>query len=45
MLSFKLGRDAQNGVFPESGSDRPFHPASHDRNDEERILDLNKICR
>ncbi len=45
VLSFKLGRDAQNGVFPESGSDRPFHPASHHRNDEERILDFNKICR
>ena len=45
VLSFKLGRDAQNRVFPESGSDRPFHPASHHRNDEERILDFNNICR
>ena len=29
VISFKTGRDADNRVFPESGSDRPFHPASH----------------
>jgi hypothetical protein len=44
VLSFKTGRDAQNRVFPESGSDRPFHPASHHGNKQEVILDFNKIC-
>ena len=27
VISFKTGRDAQNRVFPESGSNQPFHPA------------------
>ena len=45
VISFKTGRDAQSRVFPESGSDRPFHPASHHGNREERILEFNKICR
>jgi hypothetical protein len=44
VISFKTGRDAQNRVFPESGSDRPFHPASHHGNREEAILEFNKIC-
>ena len=44
VISFKTGRDAQNRVFPESGSERPFHPASHHGNNHERILDFNKIC-
>jgi hypothetical protein len=29
VTSFKLGRDASNRTFPESGSDRGFHPSSH----------------
>ena len=45
VIAFKLGRDAQNRVFPESGSNKPFHPASHHGNDKERILEFNKICR
>jgi hypothetical protein len=45
VISFKTGRDAQNRVFPESGSTQPFHPASHHGNREERILEFNKICR
>ena len=44
VISFKLGRDAQNRVFPESGSRRPFHPASHHGDNEERILEFNRIC-
>ena len=44
VISFKTGRDAQNRVFPESGSNRPFHPASHHGNNEERIVEFNKIC-
>jgi hypothetical protein len=45
VISFKTGRDAQNRVFPESGSTQPFHPASHHGNREERILEYNKICK
>jgi hypothetical protein len=45
VISFKTGRDSQNRVFPESNSDRPFHPASHHGNREEAILDFNEICK
>jgi uncharacterized protein DUF1552 len=45
VVSFKIGRDAQNRVFPESGSSQPFHPASHHGNREERIMEYNKICK
>ena len=44
VMSFKLGRDAQNRSFPESGSDRGFHPSSHHGNREERLMDFNRIC-
>jgi hypothetical protein len=44
VISFKTGRDADNRVFPDSGSNRPFHSASHHGNNTERILDFNKIC-
>ncbi|MCY3547195.1 MAG: DUF1552 domain-containing protein [Gemmatimonadetes bacterium] len=44
IISFKTGRDADNRVFPESGSDRPFHPASHHGGREAAILEFNKIC-
>jgi hypothetical protein len=44
VIAFKTGRDAENRVFPESGSDRPFHPASHHGGREEAILEFNKIC-
>ena len=42
-FSFKLGRDSSARVFPESGTETPFHPASHHGNSEEKILDFNKI--
>jgi hypothetical protein len=45
VIAFKTGRDAQNRVFPESGSSQPFHPASHHGNREERIMEFNKICK
>jgi hypothetical protein len=45
VISFKTGRDSQNRVFPESGSDQPFHPASHHGNREDRIMEFNKICK
>jgi hypothetical protein len=44
VVSFKTGRDASNRTFPESGSDRAFHPASHHGDNEEAILEFNKIC-
>ena len=44
VISFKTGRDADNRVFPESGSSRPFHPASHHGGREESILEFNRIC-
>jgi hypothetical protein len=44
-ISFKTGRDADNRVFPESGSSQPFHPASHHGGSEARVLEFNKICR
>ena len=43
VIAFKTGRDAQNRVFPESGSSQPFHPASHHGNTELRVLEFNKI--
>jgi len=44
VVAFKTGRDASNRTFPESGSDRAFHPASHHGDKEESILEFNKIC-
>jgi hypothetical protein len=44
VTAFKTGRDASNRTFPESGSDRGFHPASHHGGREESILEFNKIC-
>src|SRR5262249_21590131 len=45
IIAFKTGRDAQNRVFPESGSSQPFHPASHHGDNEARIMEFNKICK
>jgi len=43
VISFKTGRDADNRAFPDSGTDRPFHPASHHGGREEAILEFNKL--
>ena len=43
VFSFKLGRDASSRVYPESGTDSPFHPASHHGGREEPVLDFAKI--
>jgi hypothetical protein len=43
VFSFKTGRDASGRVYPGSGSDRPFHPASHHGGREEAILEFQKI--
>ena len=45
IISFKTGRDAQNRVFPESGSLQPFHPSSHHGDREDRIMEFNKITK
>ena len=44
VVAFKTGRDASNRSFPESGSNRGFHPASHHGGREKNILEFNKIC-
>ena len=44
VVSLKMGRDASNRTFSESGSDRAFHPASHHGGNEEAILEFNTIC-
>jgi hypothetical protein len=43
VFSFKTGRDASARVYPESGSDRPFHPASHHGGRPEGIIEFYKI--
>ena len=45
VFSLKMGRDSSARVFAESGTDRPFHPASHHGGREEAILDFAKINR
>ncbi|MBW3535456.1 MAG: DUF1552 domain-containing protein, partial [Gemmatimonadetes bacterium] len=45
VFSFKTGRDASSRVYRESGTDRPFHPASHHGGNEEGVLDFFKINR
>ena len=29
VITFKIGRDSHNRMYPESDTDKPFHPASH----------------
>jgi hypothetical protein len=43
VFSFKMGRDASSRVYPESGTDKPFHPASHHGGNPEAVLDFAKI--
>jgi hypothetical protein len=43
VFSLKMGRDASPRVFPESGSDSPYHAASHHGGREERVRDFGKI--
>ena len=43
VFSFKMSRDVSSKVFPESGVDAPFHPASHHGGGEEAVLDFYKI--
>jgi hypothetical protein len=43
VFAFKLGRDASNRAFPESGYKGAFHSASHHQEKEDKILDFAKI--
>jgi hypothetical protein len=43
VFSFKLGRDASNRVFADSGVKTAFHSASHHQDREDRIKDFQKI--
>ena len=45
VFSFKMGRDSSARVFPESGVDRPFHPASHHGNSTRNIEAFGEINR
>jgi uncharacterized protein DUF1552 len=43
VVSFKLGRDASNRVYPDSGCRGSFHNASHHGGREDRILEFAQI--
>jgi hypothetical protein len=43
VISFKMGRDVSNRIFPESGVKTPFHVASHHSEKEDRILEYAKL--
>ena len=43
VFSLKTGRDASSRVHPESGTETPFHPASHHGGREAAILDFAEI--
>jgi hypothetical protein len=45
VFSFKLGRDSSARVYPNGGTDKPFHPASHHGGNEKAVLDFAKINR
>jgi hypothetical protein len=43
VFSFKMGRDGSSRVYPESGVNLPFHPASHHGEREDRVTQFAKI--
>jgi hypothetical protein len=43
VISFKMGRDVSNRIYPESGVKTPFHVASHHQEKEDRILDYARL--
>jgi hypothetical protein len=45
VFSFKFSRDATGRVYPESGSDTAFHPASHHGGKPESVVDFSVINR
>lgn len=44
VITFKTGFDQSNRSFPESGTTKSHHGASHHGNVPEDIMDFNKIC-
>jgi hypothetical protein len=45
VVSFKMGRDSSGRVYPNSGTDRPFHSASHHGGNEKAVVEFQKINR
>lgn len=45
VFSFKMGRDASSRVYPGSGIDKGFHPASHHGGNPEAVTDFAQINR
>jgi hypothetical protein len=45
VFSFKMGRDGSARTYPESGTDKPFHPASHHGGKEKAVKDFFLINR
>jgi hypothetical protein len=43
VFSFKMGRDGSSRVYPDSGSDKPFHPASHHGGGEKGVKEFQLI--
>ncbi|MBY0492325.1 MAG: DUF1552 domain-containing protein [Gemmatimonadaceae bacterium] len=43
VFSFKMGRDGSSRTYPESGTDKPFHPASHHGGTEKGVRDFHMI--
>jgi hypothetical protein len=43
VFSFKLGRDGSGRVYPESGVNAAFHPASHHGGREDRVKEFAKM--
>jgi len=43
VFAFKMGRDASNRTYPDSGFNGAFHSSSHHGEREERIVDFSKI--
>jgi hypothetical protein len=43
VFTFKMGRDGSARVYPDSGTDRPFHPTSHHSNNPNAIVDFAAI--
>ncbi|MCU0616068.1 MAG: DUF1552 domain-containing protein [Gemmatimonadaceae bacterium] len=43
VFSFKTGRDASSRAYPESGTNKGFHPASHHGGREAAVLEFNMI--
>jgi len=43
VFAFKLGRDASNRTYPESGYNGAFHSSSHHGEKEDRIIDFAKL--